>query len=107
MAVEASGQPVSHSIRLDRLVGRTVHGQDGRRVGRLEEVRAVAAQGEWTVTEYVIGAAGLIDRLNLGLRLMVGRAGRHGYIARWDQLDVSHPERPTLRCHADELERIV
>jgi hypothetical protein len=37
----------------------------------------------------------------------VGRAGRHGYIARWDQLDVSHPERPTLRCDADELERIV
>lgn len=107
MAVEDTGQPMNHSIRLDRLVGRTVHGPDGQRVGRLEEVRAVATGREWTVTGYVIGAAGLVDRLGLGLRLLVGRAARHGYLARWDQLDVSHPERPQLRCPVEQLERIV
>jgi hypothetical protein len=94
-------------VRLDRLVGRTIHTVDGQRVGRLEEIRAVPADEEWTITEYVIGAAGLVDRLGLGLRLLVGRAARHGYIARWDQLDISHPERPTLRCAVERLERMV
>lgn len=94
-------------VRLDRLVGRTIHSVDGHRVGRLEEIRAVPSSGEWTVTEYVIGAAGLSSRLGLGLRLLIGRIARRGYIARWDQLDISHPEHPTLRCPVERLERIV
>jgi hypothetical protein len=28
-----------------------------------------------------------------------------GYIARWDQLNLSNPDRPTLTCAAESLQR--
>jgi len=91
-------------IRLGRLLGQPVVGGNGHRIGRLEEFR-VRQQGDvWTISEYVIGAAGLWERLGLGTRLLVGLK-RHGYTARWDQLaiDVEHG---TLRltCSVDELQ---
>jgi hypothetical protein len=59
------------------------------------------------VNEYVIGVAGLVERLGMGLRSIVGRAGVHGYVARWDQLDLSDPAGPRLLCPIDALERAV
>jgi hypothetical protein len=97
---------LTRAVRLDRLLGRAVHGLDGRRVGRLEEFRAVRRDSTWVISEYVIGVAGLLERFGMGLRLLIGRAGKHGYVARWDQIDVSDPERPQLRCAIEALERL-
>jgi hypothetical protein len=55
--------------------------------------------------EYVIGAAGLMERLGVGFKLLFGKAGA-GYVARWDQLDISDPERPRLTCGVEELRRL-
>ena len=98
---------MNQTVRLDRLVGRTVRDLDGRRVGRLEEFRAVRREGTWVISEYVIGVAGLLERFGMALRLLLGRAGGHGYVARWDQIDLSDPERPRLLCAIDALERVV
>jgi hypothetical protein len=57
------------------------------------------------ICECVIGVAGLLERLGLGLRLVVGRK-RGGFIARWDQLDLTNPDRPRLLCPVEELRRL-
>jgi hypothetical protein len=96
---------MSTEVRLDRLVGREVYTGNHRRLGRLEEFRAERRGTGWVITEYVIGAAGLMERLGLGVRLIVGIKRATGYVARWDQLDLSNPERPTLKCAVEQLER--
>ncbi len=96
---------MSATLRLDRLVGREVHTADKRRVGRLEEFRAVRRGNSWVVTDYVIGAAGLMERLGLGVRQILGMKRAGGYVARWDQLDLSNPDYPRLICAVEELRR--
>lgn len=93
------------SVRLDRLVGREVYTVNSRRLGRLEEFRAERRGSTWVVTEYVIGVAGLLERLGLGARLLVGLKRRSGYVVRWNQLDFSNPHHPTLTCPLAELRR--
>ena len=93
------------SFRLDWIVGREVYAANSRRIGRLHEVRAEWRGSTWVITEYVIGAAGLIERLGLGVRLVLGFERPTGYVARWDQVDFSNPRRPTLTCAVTELRR--
>jgi len=89
-------------IHLDRLLGRVVVTRNNQPVGRLEDCRAEKHGAECVVTEYLIGGAGLFERLGVGLRLILGLRPR-GYVARWDQLDISDPERPRLTCGVNEL----
>jgi hypothetical protein len=96
---------MSVTVRLDRLVGREVYTANNRRLGRLEEFRAERGASSWVVTEYVIGAAGLMERLGLGARLVLGFQRPSGYVARWNQLDFSNPDRPKLTCPVSELQR--
>jgi hypothetical protein len=96
---------MSVSFRLDRVVGREVYAANNRRIGRLHEVRAERRGTTWVITEYVIGAAGLMERLGLGVRLILGFERPTGYVARWEQLDFSNPRRPTLTCAVTELRR--
>lgn len=93
------------TIRLDRLLGRCVVAANNRRVGRIEECRGEMHGTGWVVASYVIGTAGLWERLHVGAGLLFGRDSRSGYVARWDQLDVSDPDVPRLRCPIDDLER--
>jgi hypothetical protein len=95
---------VTDTLRLDRLIGRPVLTANNRRLGRLEDCRAERRGTVWVVTEWVIGPAGVLERLTLGARLLLG-ARRRAYIARWDQLDLSNPERPRLTCVVDALRR--
>ena len=92
-------------LRLDRLLGRRVLGRNGEPVGRLEEFRAEKHGTGWVVTEYILGAAGLLERLGVGVRLLFGRRGG-GYVAKWNQLDISDPDRPRLTCSTAELRRL-
>jgi hypothetical protein len=92
-------------LRLDRLLGREVYTANNRRLGRLEEFHAERHGTDWVVSEYVIGAAGVVDRLGLGVRLILGMKTGGGYIVRWDQLDLGNPDRPRLTCPVDALRR--
>jgi hypothetical protein len=92
-------------LRLDRLLGREVHTANNRRLGRLEEFRAERQGRDWVVTEYVIGAAGLAERLGVGVRLILGISRAAGYVARWDQMDLSNPDRLRISCPVKELRR--
>lgn len=92
----------AREIRLDRLLGRRVRGGNNQSIGRLEEFRVEEQRDSYVVTEYVIGKAGLLERLGVGFKLLFGRHGG-GYVARWDQLDISDPEKPRLTCRIEEL----
>jgi hypothetical protein len=91
-------------LRLDSLLGREVTA-GGARIGRIEEFRAEWRGTRCEITEYIIGAAGLWERLDLGMKLLLGRR-RGGYIARWDQVDISDPRHPTLTCPVEALRSV-
>jgi hypothetical protein len=92
-------------IFLDQLLGRTVVAGNNRSIGRLEEFRSEQRGDYFHVVEFVIGAAGLMERLNVGLRGLFGMSGR-GKIARWDQIDITDPLHPRLTCSVDELGKL-
>jgi hypothetical protein len=82
-------------VRLDRLLGRQVMGANNRPVGRIEEFRAEARGTRYVVSEYAIGPGGLMERLGVGVKAVFGRRGG-GYLAGWDQIDISDPDHPRL-----------
>jgi hypothetical protein len=96
---------MTSELFLDGLLGRVVLARNNQPVGRLEDCRAERRGNEYVITEYVIGAAGLLERLGVGVRLVLGMRLR-GYVACWDQLDVSDPERPRLTCGVEQLREL-
>ncbi len=95
----------ARELRVERLLGRKVWSANHRAVGRLEEIRAVRHGSGCTVTQYVIGFAGALERLGLGIRLLLGHKIGGGLIAEWTQLDIAAPHGPTLTCPAADLRR--
>ena len=93
-----------NEVRLDRLLGRQVLAPNNQSVGRLEEFRAEKRGNGLVITEYLIGSAGLLERLGMTVKLLLGKRGG-GYTARWDQLDISDPMRPRLTCPVSELRK--
>ena len=92
-------------LRLEDLLGRKVRAANNRSAGRIEEFRAEADASGCQVIAFVIGAAGLLERLHLGTRLVLGLA-RHGRVARWDQLDLTNPHQPRLTVPLDSLDLV-
>ena len=95
--------PGARELRVEHLLGRKVLGANRRVVGRLEEIRAARHGSGCTVTEYVIGCAGLLERLGLGVRQILGRRIGDGLIAQWDQLDPTAADGPALTVAARDL----
>src|SRR5689334_10229424 len=54
-----------HRVHLEQLLGREVHDSAGVRAGRIEEVHAERSGNRCQVTEYVLGEAGLVERLSI------------------------------------------
>jgi hypothetical protein len=98
--------PACSEVRLEDLLGREVYAGNNRRIGRIEEIRAQWDGPACAVAAFVIGTAGLLERLDLGARMLVGRRAGRGRVARWDQIDLSNPERPRLTCSLEELEEL-
>ena len=102
---DSSNELKPHELRIDRLLGRRVLAANGRPAGRLEEFRAEVRDGHCVITEYVIGEAGLLERLGIIARGLFGLP-RQGYVARWDQIDLSNLETPRLTCPVEELQKL-
>ena len=96
-------------IRLEQLLGRKVKDPTGRAAGRIEEVLADWDGRTWTVQAYLLGRGGLADRLSIaGLSgFLVDTLGGHGNPTTrkvpWNQLDLTDPHHPRLRCSVDDL----
>jgi hypothetical protein len=99
---------------VELLIGQRVYGPDARSVGRLEEIHAQPHDGHYIVTEYHLGPTALLERLAVRhlpaalvrLSTMVTKRPL-GYIAKWDQLDLSEANHLTLCCGIEELKAIL
>jgi sporulation protein YlmC with PRC-barrel domain len=98
-------------IHLELLLGKQVYALNGRAIGRLEEVCAELHEGDASVNEFLVGKYAILERLSaweIG-RAVLGVFGswiKSGYRIKWDQIDFTNPERPTLTCQVTELERL-
>ena len=94
------------TVHIELLLGRKVHDPEGRRVGRILEVHAEPEGKDCVVREYLLGAAALLTRLGISAGRLVGLpAHREPIRVPWDQMDLSDPARPRLRCRVEELKR--
>jgi hypothetical protein len=99
------------SINIELLLDKAVNDPSGRHAGRIEEIRARKDGEEIVVEAYHLGPQALLERLAAPvMRLRLFRAlGLHtqGRRARWDQMDLSDPDNPVLRCAVSELAKLV
>jgi len=92
----------AREANVELLLGRMVHDAAGRKLGRLEEIRAVAHGGELLVSQYLVGRYGMAVRLTTESLLprlahLLRRGIRlDGYVIPWIWMDLSDPEHP--RC---------
>jgi sporulation protein YlmC with PRC-barrel domain len=95
---------------LELLLGRCVYDTAGKRVGRIEEIRAEQEGGEWVIQEYLLGATAILERLSawsvgIGiLRLLGAHKIQIGYRVPWDKLDLSDANHLRLSCTIDALQ---
>ena len=96
-------------IHLERLLSKPVRDAHGQVVGRIEEVRAEKHGEEYWVQEYYLGPHAFLQRLAIWMKrlppLHLLTMGKHGksYKASWEQMDVTDPEHPRLRCAKEDL----
>ena len=90
---------------LDQLLGRMLLARNNRPVGRIEEFQTEQRGDHFHIVEFLIGSAGLMSRLDVGVKALFGK-GAGGKIARWDQVDISDPVHPRLTCSVEELQDI-
>ena len=94
----------TRELHLDTLIGREVRGRNNHPVGRLEDIRSEMQGHALVVTDFVIGVAGLFERLGLGVTILFGHRAQ-GYVARWNQIDLSDADNPRLTCAIEDLRR--
>jgi hypothetical protein len=93
----------TREVRIEEMLGRKLLGPGGRQVGRIEEFRARRQGSGCVSTEIVIGTLGLLERLGVGANMLLGRKSG-GYVAKWEQIDVTNPAKPRLLVPVEELE---
>jgi len=96
----------SHRLRLDLLASRVVRDADGRRLGRIQEMRAERRDDEIVILEYHLGPGAIWRRFGMSLLSVVGiRRGLEPRRIPWDRMDLSDPERPRFLGRSAELDR--
>jgi sporulation protein YlmC with PRC-barrel domain len=104
---------MSREVALHHLLGRTVRDLNGRKVGRIEELRAeieLHEQGnDYVVTEFHVGSFGAIETLAGAhfARQLLHRLGRfasyEGHRIPWHRLDLTDPRNPRALDTVEEL----
>ena len=95
-------------LHVELLLGEKVLALNGVSIGRLEEIRTEVNRGYYYVTEFLVGSYAVLERLaawRIGRAVLrvVGAQRKEGYRIRWDQLDLTDPQRLRLMCEVDEL----
>jgi hypothetical protein len=95
-------------LHVELVLGQKVFGMNGVSIGRLEEIRTESDRGHFYVSEFLVGNYAVLERLaawRIGRAVLrvVGAQRKEGYRIRWDQLDLSDPQRLRLMCEVDEL----
>ena len=104
---------MNRELMVHHLLGRTVCDPHGRKVGRVEELRAeieLHEQGnDYVVTEFHVGSFGAIESIAgpYFARQLLHRLGRlvpySSHRIPWDRLDLSDPHHPKSLDTVEEL----
>ena len=99
---------MNQELHVELLLGTKVLALNGRAIGHLEEIRTKVDSGQYYVSEFLVGTYAVFERLaawSMGRMLLrvLGARKEEGYRIRWDQLDLSDPQRPRLLCEIDDL----
>ncbi len=105
---------MSREVALHHLLGRTVRDPSGRKVGRVEELRAEIELHEhgndYVVTEFHVGSFGALEGLGgpwfaRQLLHLLGRVVSYrSHIIPWHRMDLSDPRHPRTLDTAEQLE---
>jgi hypothetical protein len=105
----------ARTVSLHDLVGRVVHDADGRRIGRIEELKAESAlergRNDYVVTRVGVGRWGPFDAIAGGriVQQLVRRITRATnyvhYEIPWDSMDFADLEHPRVTCAERELRK--
>jgi hypothetical protein len=100
-------------VHLERLLGRKVHDPAGKFAGRIEEIVAETKAGDCCeIREYLLGRGGFLARMSIAvvssslIRLLGARNNTPTRRVPWDQMDLSDPSHPRLKCPAEELPKV-
>jgi len=96
-------------IHVEQILGRRVHDAENRVVGRLEELCVEVVDGEYVVTEFLIGPEAVLERIGgfliqLPLFNLI-RVHRRDHRVPWKLMDFADPHTPRIRVRRDELPR--
>ena len=97
-----------HEVHVELLLGEKVLAMNGQPIGRLEDIRTEVNRGHYFVSEFLVGSYAMLERLaawRIGCAVLrvFGAKKKQGYRVRWDQLDLTDPERLRLLCEVDDL----
>jgi hypothetical protein len=98
-------------LHLERLLGKKVYDSNGQLAGKIEEIRAQRAGDKLLIQEYILGRAGLLQRLSIPaistllLTFLGARSGAHSHNhkVRWDELDLSDISHPRMKVSREQL----
>ena len=99
----------TREVHVELLLGKRVHDVDGRVVGRLEEFHVEIIDGDYVVTEFLIGPAAALQRIGgfmtqLPFFRFIPMPKRE-YRISWILMDLSDEHAPRVRARRDELTR--
>ena len=105
----------TRTVSLDDLVGRVVHDADGKRIGRIDELKAeiVLEHGgnEYVVTWFGVGRWGPFDAIASGhfvqqlVRRITRAVGYVHYDIPWDWMDLTDVAHPRVMRAEGELRK--
>ena len=105
----------ARTVALHDLVGRVVHDAAGRRIGRIEELKAEIALerggNDYVVTRFGVGRWGPFDAIASGriVQQLVRRITRATsyvhYEIPWESMDLTDPEHPRVTRAERDLPR--
>lgn len=93
-------------IRIEQILGRELLGGNNQRIGRIEEFRAQINSDGCVVHEVVIGMPGLLERMDVGARLVTGAEPKANRVARFDHIDFTNPAKPRLLVDVESLNKV-
>jgi hypothetical protein len=94
------------NVHVELLLGKRVRDANDKVAGHIESIRATWKGDSCVVDEYHLGTAALMEKLGITLGRLIGVGSREPVRVPWDQLDLSDPEHPRLKCTLEELKKM-
>ena len=104
---------MSERFQIDLLVGRQVYDSEGRKLGRVDEIRLARKDDHYEVEGLLMGVNGLAERLgvarpleHLERRLNFGAWHVEDHIIYWDQIDSIEEKSIKLKARREEIQTV-